>query len=252
MESISLINSNTAKNGYKEEELVCLDLNSNIQLRQSFIEYLGNDYDECVRVNGTHKCDIQSKDNTLTGQIKKYKKGQFQQLDRHWLDDLAKHIPELNDETISMFRGMCEIELLENGTHVDKNKPVRKLCTSNYSQTQLDNFVLTLNQYKRKILYYAFLGTNPDIVPTYLFGVEYVNDSRNKIVLMKIQDIIDYLETLDFKISKRKTVVTLGDDSILSMQRKGGDGGKKGSNQLQVKLIVSKLLDKIQNLQYTF
>ena len=69
---------------------------------------------------------------------------------------------------------------------------------------------------------------------------------------MKIQDIIDYLETLDFKISKRKTVVTLGDDSILSMQRKGGDGGKKGSNQLQVKLIVSKLLDKIQNLQYTF
>ena len=61
---------------------------------------------------------------------------------------------------------------------------------------------------------------------------------------MKIQDIIDYLETLDFKISKRKTVVTLGDDSILSIQRKGGDGGKKGSNQLQVKLIVSKLLDK--------
>ena len=124
------------------------------------------------------------------------------------------------------------------------------MCTSNYSQTQLDNFVLTLNQYKRKILHYAFLGTNPDIVPTYLFGVEYVNDSRNKIVLMKIQDIIDYLETLDFKISKEKRWLPSAMTVYYLCSEKGGDGGKKGSNQLQVKLIVSKLLDKIQNLQY--
>ena len=39
-------------------------------------------------------------------------------------------------------------------------------------------------------------------------------------------------------------------DSILSLQRKGGDGGKKSSNQLQTKIIVSKLLNKVHNLEY--
>jgi len=55
---------------------------------------------------------------------------------------------------------------------------------------------------------------------------------------------------LKFKISPRKTVIYLGDKGTISLQRKGGDGGKKGSNQLQIKLILSNLIDKVENLQY--
>ena len=183
--------------------------------------------------------------------MKKYKEGQFQQLDRHWIDDLIKNIPELNNAS-QILRELCEYPLLSGGTHIDKSMPLKKLCVSNYSQETLTNFLRLLNQHKRKILQYAFLGNNVEIQPEYLFGVEYNNDKREKIILFRITEIINYLETLDFKITKGKTVIVLGNDNILSLQRKGGDGGKKSSNQLQIKIIVSKLINKVNCLQHIF
>lgn len=249
LKKISYTNSNTAKNGYKEEFLVCNDLNKNSDLRKSFFEFLGNNYDHFSRVDGNYKCDIQSNNKVINGQVKKYKKGQFQQLDRHWIDNLIKYIPEL-DEVSYILKNLCEYPLLPNKTHIDKSKSIKKLCLSNYSQIELDNFIDILNKHKKEILNYAFFGTNQKLKPEYLFGVEYKDNIRRKIILYKIKDIIIYLEKLQFRISKRKTVIKLGNDSILSLQRKGGDGGKKSSNQLQIKIIVSKLLNKVHNLEF--
>jgi len=245
---LSHVNSNTAKDGYREEEDICNDLNKNTILRANFEPILGTDYDECYKMVGNHKCDIQSNNKNLKAQVKKYKIGQFQQLDRHWVDDLIKNIPGLESER-TILKDLCEYPLLPNGTSIDKTKPIKKLCSTNYSQEQLDKFLLLLNENKRQILDYAFIGTNHEMQPDYLFGVEYLDNKRTKIVLCKITDIIEYLETLHFTITKGKTVVVLGDDNILSMQRKGGDGGKKSSNQLQFKLTISKLLDKVFHLQ---
>lgn len=249
LKKISYTNSNTAKNGYKEEFLVCNDLNKNSDLRKSFFEFLGNDYDHCSRVIGNYKYDIQSNNKVINGQVKKYKKGQFQQLDRHWIDNLIKYIPELEGVSY-ILKNLCEYPLLPNKTHIDKSKSIKKLCLSNYSQIELDNFIDILNKHKKEILNYAFFGTNQKLKPEYLFGVEYKGNIRRKIILYKIKDIITYLEKLQFRISKRKTVIKLGNDSILSLQRKGGDGGKKSSNQLQIKIIISKLLNKVHNLEY--
>ena len=59
---------------------------------------LGNDYDKCDRIQGNHKCDIQSDNKNLSCQVKKkYKIGQFQHLDRHWVDVLTKNILELEE-----------------------------------------------------------------------------------------------------------------------------------------------------------
>ena len=240
--------SQTAKNGYKEEELVCKDLNTPL-IKEAFIPMLGNNYNECNRINGNHKCDIQSNNKILRGQVKKYKKGQFQQLDRHWISSLIKNIPELN-EASQILKDLFEYPLLPNGTHVDKSKNIKKLCTSNYSQEILDNLLDLLNKYKKQILEYAFYGSSLEIQPEYLFGVEYENTKRNKIVVFKIEDVIKYLEKLNFKISPRKTAILLGDNSTISLQRKGGDSGKKSSNQLQIKLILSNLINKVPILEY--
>lgn len=86
--------SEIAKSGYKEEKLVCKDLNNEL-IKQNLKPTLGDDYDKCDRIQGKHKCDIQSDNKNLSCQVKKYKTGQFQQLDRHWVDDLTKNIPEL-------------------------------------------------------------------------------------------------------------------------------------------------------------
>ena len=248
VKSLSFTNSETAKNGYKEEELVCKDLNSET-IKQALNPILGNDYNECNRITGNHKCDIQSNNKILRGQVKKYKKGQFQQLDRHWIYSLIKNIPEL-DEASQILKDLFEYPLLPNGTHVDKDKSIKKLCNSNYSQEILDNFLGLLNNFKKQILEYAFLGTNIEIQPEYLFGVEYEDKKRSKIVVFKIQEVIGYLEKLKFKISHRKTAILLGDKGTISLQRKGGDSGRKCSNQLQIKIILSNLIDKVSNLQY--
>ena len=107
-----------------------------------------------------------------------------------------------------------------------------------------------LNKFKKHILEYAFYGSNLEIQPEYLFGVEYINVKRNKIVVFKIKDVINYLEKLNFRISPRKTVILLGENGTISLQRKGGDSGKKCSNQLQIKLILSNLINKVPTLEY--
>jgi hypothetical protein len=248
VKSLSYINSQTAKNGYNEEEQVCKYLNSK-QTKEVFKSMLGNEYNECIRTRGIYKCDIQSKNKILKGQVKKYKRGQFQQLDRHWTSNLIENIPELN-EVSKIIKDLVEYPLLPNGTHVDKSKNIKKLCTSNYSQEILDNFLDLLNKYKKQILEYAFYGSNLETQPEYLFGIQYKNNKRNKIVLFRIIDIIEFLEKLNFKISPRKTAILLGDNSIISLQRKGGDKGKKSSNQLQMKIILSNLIDNVPNLEY--
>lgn len=210
---------------------------------------LGNNYNECNKITGNHKCDIQSDNKILRGQIKKYKKGQFQQLDRHWISSLIENIPELCKAS-QILKDLFEYPLLPNGTHVDKSKNIKKLCNSNYSQEILDNFLNVLNKCKKQIFEYAFYGCNVEIKPEYLFGVEYENAKRNKIVVFKIEDVIKYLEKLNFKISPRKTVILLGDNGTISLQRKGGDSCKKSSNQLQIKVILSDLIDTVPILEY--
>lgn len=241
----SSINSNTAKGGYKEEQLVCDDLNTNTSLRNTFSQILGDEYNTCSKIPGKTKIDIQSKDKKLSAQVKKYKKNQIQQLDRHWCKYWLDKIPELSD-IYSLLKTLCEIPLKPNGTHVKDNFPIadRKLCKDNHSQEKLDQLIEVLNIHKKTILNYAFFGT-PDrsLSPKYLIGVEYVDNIRNKIVLFKMTDILNYLETLDFNIKKSQTVIQLGDDNCISLQRKGGESGGKSGNNLAIKIIVSKLID---------
>ena len=71
-----------------------------------------------------------------------------------------------------------------------------------------------------------------------------------KIIAFRIRNIINYLETLEFKISPKKTRILLGDKGTISLQRKGGDKGNKSSNQLQIKIILSNLIDKIDCSYY--
>ena len=56
-------------------------------------------------------------------------------------------------------------------------------------------------------------------------------------------DILNYLEILDFNIKKSQTVIQLGGDNCISLQRKGGESGKKSGNNLAIKITISKLID---------
>lgn len=247
---LSVINSNTAKNGYTEEELVCVDLNTNVEIQQFCQKLIPLEYDTCIRFKGNSKIDISSENKELTAQVKKYKNGQFQQLDRHWVDNLIKHIPGL-EKIQFMMKGLCEYKLLENGTHVDKTVSIKKLCHSNYDYVTLHEFTTILNLNRKKILEYAFYGTNEGCRPKYLIGVEYANNVRTKIVFFKINDIITYLDTQTFWIKDSKSVIALGNNDAITLQRKGGDNGLKSANQLQIKIIISSLFNNVEHIAYS-
>lgn len=246
---LSYVNSNTAKEGYKEEYLICTNINNNSKIKSLIIELTGKDCYKCFCVNGSHKIDIKSENDIFKAQVKKFKKNQFQQLDRHWVCDLVKFIPGLKPIEL-ILKNMCEYPILPDGINIDKSKSLKKLCSDEYSEDILIMITDILNKYKIEILEYIFLGKNIEFSPEYLIGVEYIELKRHKIVFLKIEDIIIYLKTLQFKINKSKTVIALGADNIISLQRKGGDGGKKSGNQLQFKIIVSKLLDHVKHLNY--
>jgi hypothetical protein len=232
--TLSQIASQIAKGGYKEEELVAQDL-CRIDIKRRMFPF-----GDCKRVGGGSKTDVMSNDMLFRAQVKKYKKNQFQQVDRHWIENLIKYIPEL-DEISFILKQWCYVPLKQDSMdYIDKSIGRKLLDNTNFKDEELNRLLELFNIHKRSILTYAFLGTeNEDYVPEYLVGSEYVNNKRARLCIWKIHDIISHLEASDFEISSRKSVIKLGD--VFSIQRKGGDGGRRSSNQLQMKIILSKL-----------
>ena len=210
-------------------------MNNRKEIRQLF---KGIEYDECFQKKGNSKVDILSKNMEITAQVKKYRNKVFQQLDKHWVEDFVNSIPNLNIIS-NILKNLCEILLSNDNIHVDKTKNRKLLSTENYTTETLEKFINVLNNNKKQILEYVFYGTDQTMKPKYLIAVQYVNKIRKKIKFFKIDDIILFLMNKNFEISKSKSVVSLG--KSLSFQRKGGDCGKKSSNQLQFKIIISSL-----------
>jgi hypothetical protein len=245
---ISYRNSETAKNGYKEEELVCNDLYGE-KIREELFPELKT-FDECHRVSGNYKCDVKSQDGKLKAQVKKFKEKQFQQIHRQWTDQFIENIPSLGciGKELKM---LFEKPLLADNT-VDKSREIKRLDLTTYSQKDLNDILKTLNASKKEIFEYVLLGNCEEYKPEYLIGVEYEGTTRKMIIVLKTKDIINYFETLEFKISPRATGIILGGDSVLSIQRKGGDSGRKTSNQLQIKIIISNLLNHVKSSVHVF
>jgi hypothetical protein len=232
-----IVASKTAKNGYKEEELVVNDLNNNIEIQEKLSNFVGvSTLSKFHKKIGTTKTDIT--DGFLKIQVKKYKIDQFGQIDRHYLDYFFEKIPELILFK-KLLTGICNLPVLENGL-CDKSKNIIKLTKDNYKEEELNQLIEHLNKYKNQIINYAFLGYDDLYKPNMLLGVEYdKKKKRKKIIVYKMEDVINYLSTQTFKIRKSGTVIELG--TAFTFQRKGGDSAKKTANHIQFKLVFSNL-----------
>lgn len=232
--NLSIINSKTAKDGYKEEQLVCNDLNNNKELRSLAKEFFPFDFNTCHKLKGNSKVDIKSEDGEFTAQIKKFKNGQFQQVARTKRTKLYEYISDLSSFE-NIFEGWLDHP---------KGKDRRKLTKEFYTTEQLLDFVKCLNKNKEKILIWIFLGLSPESSPEYFIGSRYVKEKdmniRKSLSIYKIKDIISTLLKKDFKIRKSGTVVELG-NGVITLQRKGGDCKQSSANDLAAKIIISKL-----------
>ena len=227
--------SEIAKGGYREEAIVASDLNTNEKCRETFTHFLGHEQTATFeKIPGRSKTDVSN--GVVNMQIKKHKKNQFGQVDRHPVDFLLNKIPTLAPVG-KILKGMCELPLKDDGTCDKRFKPIKY---SEYTAETITNFLNILNENKRAILEFALLGYQVAMCPEILVGVEYEGSERKKVTFYKMTDVINFLMTLDFQIMPRKTSVGLG--KVFTMQRKGGDCGKKGANQIQMKLVFTKLV----------
>ena len=162
-------------------QLICKDLNNNIyDIREKLktLKYFNDSKFEVL--NGNSKVDVRNEDIRL--QIKKYTNRGFGQLDRHWVKDLIGSIQELKPiEKILV--SLCELPLCEDNNKCDKSKSVIKLCSSNYSDEELNIFLKTLNNSKRDILEYVFYGNEIDKKPDFIIGIQYIKDKRSNITI---------------------------------------------------------------------
>ena len=193
----SCINLNTAKGGYNEEGWVARFLQDG------------------VYVNQDKKSKVDIKNDNWNFQVKKSKKGQFQQVSRGTVDNLIKDLPEL-EPIKDLLKERCE----------EKKE---------FKPELLD----TLNKNKRQIIEHALLGhgEKPDILCVTEWGKR--NNKREKITFYEMGDVIESLMQYDFKIRNSKTVIELGPS--FTFQRKGGDGGRQSANDIQFKIVPSLL-----------
>lgn len=224
-----------AKAGYREEMLVINDLNQNKSLRKRLLNWF-----ECVDLLPFQKSLDRSKidiyNNKIRIQIKKYKNNQFGQIDRRYVSNLIAFIPKLKSIEKYLI-GMCELPLVDG--KCDKSKSVIKLNNTNYLEEELIKFIKTLNEYKMDIITYALCGIGCKGLDL-ICGSNYTKaNERNHLLFYKIKDVIEHLNTYDFKIRPSGTVIELG--PAFTLQRKGGDNGKKEANHLQFKLVYNKL-----------
>lgn len=226
---------NIALGGYQEEQNVCDDLNTPGSPLREILEKRSHVTGHFKKVRGKYKTDIT--DGALKIQVKKFKKKQFQQVCRHWVEYIIEQIPNLKSIE-HILNGLCCVPLLEDKT-IDKSKKRVPLCSTNHSDEQLNEFLRVLNENKVDILKFAFEGNDIEYKPNFHIIAEYHGSVRKDVKLIETLRIIEYLKDFDFKIMNSKTVIKLG--GVFSLQRKGGDAGRQTANQLQMKVDFTRL-----------
>lgn len=191
------VNLNTAKGGYNEERWVANFLQDNVYINQD------------------RKSKVDIKNGEWNFQVKKSKKGQFQQVSRGTVDNLINDLPEL-EPIKDLLKERCE-----------------------YKKEFKPELLESLNSHKRKIIEHALLGhgERPDILCVTEWGKN--NNKREKITFFMMDEVIESLMQYDFKLRKSKTVIELGPS--FTFQRKGGDGGRQSANDIQFKIVPSLL-----------
>lgn len=229
--------SNTAINGFMEEDYLIDKLNKDVNLQKLLAEFTGKKIiNNASKIKGNKKSDIIISNICIQHKKTKYK--QFGQIDRHYVDNLIDKIPEL-DKCKYMLKNLCELPLNQTTQLCDKKYNIKKINNNNYTENEIKNLIDLIKQNKKNIINYAFRGYEEKFIPE-LFSISlFTNNIREKIIFWKMNDVIDYILESDVKIKKSETVIELGNG--FTFQRKGGDSGKKGGNNFQFKFIPSNL-----------
>lgn len=149
------------------------------------------------------------------------KKG-FNQIDKRWVDKYVEIIAltEKSRRTLKYFTGEL-LPYIKNGK--------KRMFMYEFSEEERNGLLNELNSKKREFLNLIFKGEEEKYAPKWM-----VISHMNEIKMVKIDDLIDEYVKQNFELTKKGSI-KLGS---ITIQRKGGDNGRKTAQMLQVKIAL--------------
>lgn len=238
--------SSTAKNGFKNEHDIVRMFNNwkNRKISQDWLKSMGYEIEkiesvEAKRITGNYKADIQVCIKLINScidvqniQVKLVTGARgFNQIDKRWVDKYSDlwNMPENIKRIIKLYTGEIESQKKKKG-----NK--RRLFMDEFLQDEQDNLLCWLSQKKILIVSDILKGRGKFTAEWML--VTFKNKGNPASIIKDMNFCMNYFGNGNIEITKNGNV-RIGK---ITMQRKGGDNGKKTANMLQFKIDPSELI----------
>lgn len=236
--------SQIAKDGFKNETVIRDKFNNwqNDKEAKTWLEIIGFNLEniESVQAMKPHgkKSDIQLKIKTKT---REYEEGisiklvsnpkGFNQIDKRWVNDYTKmwNMPEDITEALKYFVG----EKLP----FKKSKKPNRMYLNEFDKDIQTKIKVFFTKNKQKIVSDLLKGRNEKSANWFLVAQK--SSDKSRWTLEYIEDAIDFYASGEVQITRRGSLKI----GAITMQRKGGDCGRKTAQMLQFKLNPAMLFD---------
>ena len=251
MNEHQLLGSNTAKNGFKNEKDIADKFNNwqNDTEAQSWLELMQYDLNEiefvkAVIISG-HKADVQVQITILLKeaidvenlQVKLVSnlKG-FNQIDKRWVDTYKEmwNIPSTIEKLLKKYTG-------ETNPTISDPRDKRRMFADEFTEIEQNSLVEWLESNKTLIINDILKGRGKFAAEWMLVAQKVTTSARwilkpmNYCVNFFGNEPVEITSRGNFKIGK------------ITMQRKGGDGGRRTAQMLQFKINPAELFEAISN-----
>ncbi len=246
------LGSKTAKDGFKNEQFVveCFNNWENNLYAKKWLKVMDYnlediEYVEAHKIKGSYKTDVQVKIRILIKlknlvdiqniQVKLVSNSPgFNQIDKRWVETYQElwNIPKNVVEILKHFTGELE-------PYIDSPRDNRRMYINELSNKDQQALFSFLNDNKTLIVNDILKGRGKFSAEWMLvIIIEKESEQIINWTLKPINIVLNYFGNGNIKISPKGSI-NIGK---ITMQRKGGDGGRPSANMLQFKIDPSKLI----------
>lgn len=252
MKNLIELGSKTAKGGFTNEDFVIASFNDwkNNRLAKSWLEAMNYrleeiEYVQAQKIKGSFKADVQVeirvviKLKNLTDiqnlQVKLVSNKQgFNQIDKRWLDKYQElwNIPDEILKLLKHFTG-------ELPPYIDNARDKRRMFANEFVESDQRILLDFLNQNKTLIVSDILKGRG-QLAAEWMLVILAIDKQELEWALKPMNFVLNYYGNGGIRITDKGSFKI----GRITMQRKGGDGGRATANMLQFKINPCEIIIK--------